>query len=1108
MDALKIMRLTSPATDVAPVLDCMSDLALICSADCQTLLYLNRKAIELTGWPMQSGSELSSWQGHLLHENSLQSLRKLLSQPIDPAQSPVCLNLELRSVVGTYIPVRLHSLLTGDQQVLLLAECLADKHAINDVLRHNQARFRSIADSLSISMVLKDLKGRVIYANRHCLEYNRWSIKDILGKMDGELYPPEMARKFLKDDRYVLETGRALHQLEENQRTDGSSAWVEVIKCPVRDADDAITGIQVLYWDVTERRLTEQALERERHLLHTLLDNSPDSIYFKDQASRFIRISRGMMDKFGFTDYASVLGKSDADIFTSEHATKARHDELQIMQTGKPVIGLVERETWPDRPDSWSYTTKLPLRDHQGKIVGTFGIGRDITKLVLGEQALREARDAADQASKAKSEFLANMSHEIRTPMNGIIGMTELLAHTRLTDAQRSFVQMIEQSAQSLLRIINDILDFSKIEAGKLDLEEAPFDLRKCVSHATKSLATRAAQHGTELVLVLERDIPELLVGDEIRLRQVLVNLVGNAVKFTKGGEITVRVSIADGPPVTPDFRLHFSVADTGIGIPAEKQAAIFEAFSQADRSTTRQFGGTGLGLSISSRLIEMMGGRIWLESELGVGSVFHFTGRFLPSVVEGQASLSFSPALTDMPVLILDDNASSRQALSQSLQRRGLMARETGSPEQAEQIISHFLQLGHRTIVLVVDQMMPGLDSLHVVSKLQSLIGPRERLTLLLTTALHPVDQQQMEAYQIDALLQKPALGTEVCRTISSLLSKESIAQVPQVEDNHGRTKSAWRLRLLLAEDGPVNRAVFLGLLDERGHEVTCVEDGEAAVEAWQEFHFDAILMDVQMPLLDGLEATRRIRKMETQGQHTPIIAITAAAMAEDHERCLQAGMDGYLSKPINFQQFDSLLNQLVEQAQQRSDDPRSTIELPETTLLHPSAGDCVANDQDPDSQTQNHLGSKTPQKTTANKSESARGSQANGATPLKPPSGASLIFEAPLVKLRCSPTQLCQLVTTLRQEAVQRLDEMTLALEQHDDKLLVRASHSLKSAAALFDAKRVTNASAAVENSARVGDTQSAAQQFALLRLATTAMIQEIDQWLQQQASMTTPS
>ncbi len=455
------------------------------------------------------------------------------------------------------------------------------------------------------------------------------------------------------------------------------------------------------------------------------------------------------------------------------------------------------------------------------------------------------------------------------------------------------------------------------------------------------------------------------------------------------------------------------------------------------------------------------------------------------------------------MPVLILDDHVSSRQALAQALQRRGLMARETGSPEQAQQILNQFLEQHDGIIVLIVDQMMPVLDSLQVVANLQSLIGPRERLTLLLTTTLHPVDQQQMESFQIDALLHKPALGSEVCRIISSLLSNESISHQALGEDKFEAAKASRRLRLLLAEDGAVNRAVVLGLLDQQGHEVACVEDGAAAVEAWQQFQFDAILMDVQMPVLDGLQATQRIRELEMAGQHIPIIAITAAAMAEDHERCLQAGMDGYLSKPINFKQFDSLLNQLVEQAQQRSYDQRSTIELPETTLLHPTVPNHGLAAQSIKPARPNDPASVDAQNMGAMSNDSAVVSRPGSASPIKPSLVASLVFDAPLVKLRCSPSQLCQLVTTLRQEAVQRLDEMTVALERHDDKLLVRASHSLKSAAALFDAKNVTSASAAVENAARVGDTQSAAQQFALLRLATSAMIQEIDQWLKQQVS-----
>ncbi|MBX3423982.1 MAG: response regulator [Pirellulaceae bacterium] len=1052
METLRIQRLPREHQPILAVLDCLSDLVLVLSPDLHRLEFLNRKAIALTGWPLDSGSDLANWQGQLLRGPGLEQLAiGLQSYGSEPTALP-CPELEIRSVVGTFIPVRVHSLWVCPNQIILLAECIADKQVVSDVLRHNQARFRSIADSLSISMMLKDLKGRVIYANRHCLEYNRWTIKDVLGKTDNDLYPPELADKFLKDDRRVLETGQALHQLEQNRRADGSTAWVEVIKCPIRDADQQITGIQVLYWDVSQRKLTEQALERERHLLHTLLDNSPDSIYFKDAASRFIRVSRGMMIKFGFSDYESLLGKSDADVFTSEHASKARQDELQIMQTGQGVIGVVERETWPDRPDSWSYTTKLPLRDHTGKIVGTFGVGRDITKLVLSEQALREARDAADQANRAKSEFLANMSHEIRTPMNGIIGMTELLAHTRLTDAQRSFVQMVEQSAQSLLRIINDILDFSKIEAGKMELELTPFDFRKCVSNATKSLATRAAQNGTELILVIERDIPELLVGDEIRLRQVLVNLVGNAIKFTKAGEITVRVAIADGPPAAANYSLHFSVADTGIGIPQAKQAAIFEAFAQADRSTTRQYGGSGLGLSISSRLVEMMGGRIWLESEVGIGSVFHFTCEFAAAPVTGSSRLVFSDQLQGMPVLIVDDHVSSRLALAQALQRRGLRAHHTDSCAEAKQLLQQCLDETPGPVCLVVDQVMPHIDSLSLIAQLQAVAASRPMITLLLTTALQPVDEPQMSQLRIDALLQKPALASEVCHAICREIGDEDRDAEPVGSLNEQPMVPPRKLRILLAEDGAVNRAVFLGLLSQRGHEVTCVEDGAAAVEAWQQFNFDAIFMDVQMPLMDGLQATERIRQLEPAGQHVPIIAITAAARAEDQQRCLQAGMDDYLSKPIDFRRLDKLLYSLGNPSSGMDGHSGAAVELPETTRLRPE------------------------------------------------PMRVSLLnIEAPLTRLRCSPTQLRELVVTLRSEAVQRLQEMTRAIESHDDKLLVRASHSLKSAAALFDATQVASAASAIEKAARSGDTLTAQQQFTKLHLDTTAMIAEIELWLE---------
>jgi len=1054
-------------------LDCLSDVALVCSSDFEHLRFLNRKTIELTGWPLREGTELAEWPGHLLRDGELPFLQDLLNSPkAHGAAAPII--LQLKSVVGTFVPVRLHSIFVGLDCNVLLAEYVTDEAKVNEVLRHNQARFRSIANSLSINLVLKDLKGRIIFVNRHCLNYHGWTLKHVLGKTDADLFPEELAKKFQNDDHHVLATGCSLHQLEENLKPGGTSVWVEVIKGPILDADQQVMGIQLLYWDVTERKRTEQALELERHLLHTLLENSPDSIYFKDEQSRFLRISRGMMEKFGFSDYSSVLGKTDADIFTSQHAGKARQDELRIMETGLPVIGLVERETWPDRSDTWAYTTKLPLRDPSGRVVGTFGIGRDITKLVQSEQELREARDAANQASQAKSEFLANMSHEIRTPMNGIIGMTELLSHTRLSDAQRSFVEMIEQSAQSLLRIINDILDFSKIEAGKMDLELAPFNLRQCVSHAAKSLATRAAQKGTELILLLERDIPELIMGDEIRLRQILVNLVGNAIKFTQGGQITVRATIADGPPVSKEYRLHFSVSDTGIGIPKEKQSDIFEAFSQADRSTTRQFGGTGLGLNISSQLIELMSGRIWLESEVGKGTTFHFTGLFASAPPAIDSDVDFHTTPLCLPVLIVDNHTASRRWLAQELAHEGILVEDTSSLPQARQLFQSLVAQTTGPLVLVVDQGLPQVDCHQLIEDLHALAGERQLISVLLTSALYADQESSAESEDFDAFLQKPVLATELYEAVDQLLSAELDGKKGELPPDEP-ARPARKLRLLLAEDGAVNRAVFLGLLSEKGHEVVCVEDGEAAVEAWQEFDFDAIFMDVQMPLMDGLEATRRIRQMESKDEHTPIIAITAGAMKEDELRCIDSGMDEFLSKPIDFLQLDTLLNRLVHPSVHTRSivvDNRTTVDLPAdgASRLSAMASSSEVQTVQPGS------ASKRPTIATLRK----------------------LNIDATSKKLKCSPTQLKELVLTLRRETEQRLEEIRKALANHDDKLLVRASHSLKSAAGLFEAKAVSDLSALIERAARTGDTKTASQHVTQLQEAATEMIEEIDQWL----------
>lgn len=1056
-------------------LERISDLVLRLSRDGRVVRFINSRVTDYLGWSRAELQSFSPWWPYVLDAESTNRLLSVLSTlPAQTANAslpryieaaPQPLLLSANNTGGLALPMEVHSLLVTDDSLLLLANRPGSFEAVEEILRQTQARFRSIVDSLSINLVLKDIHGKRIYANRAYLELRNFTLADIIGKTDADLFPPDLAAQFAVDDQHVLRTGEVIHKFEENFSRDGRRTWSEIIKGPLYDADNNISGVQILFWDATEKKATEAAFERERHLLHTLLDNVPDSIYFKDRHSRFVRISRGMAKKFNLAGPDVAIGKTDADIFTGEHADQARQDELRIMQTGEPLIASIERETWPDRPDSWCSTTKLPLYDPRGRIVGTFGISRDITDLIAAEQALRDARDSADRANASKSEFLANMSHEIRTPMNGIIGMTELLSHTPLKEDQRSFVEMIEQSAKSLLRVINDILDFSKIEAGKLDLEFRPFDLRRCVTHAARILAVRASAKQVELILEIEPDVPNALCGDADRLRQILVNLVGNAIKFTSQGEISIRVAVAHGPPTHTDYTLHFSVRDTGIGIPPDKQRTIFESFVQADVSTTRQYGGTGLGLSISSQLVEMMRGKIWLESEVGVGSTFHFTATFTltkhPEATQEFAEQSIS--LKGFQVLIVDDNAASRETLAASLSDRAMSVQTAASAAAARQLYTEFSHGSSDRSALIVASNVSDSTGLELVADLHHVRPDFHPLVILLTSLAIPIPADFSERHRLIAVLQKPALQSEICAALRQTLSGRKCVTSPATSQLS--PANARGFRFLLAEDGEINRAVFVGLLERAGHQITTVEDGQSAIEAWREFEFDAIFMDVQMPRLDGLQATEIIRQEErSSGAHIPIIAITAAAMQGDRARCREAGMDDYLSKPIDINQLKRVLRSINDSVGIGSWLGDSAWEE------HVAEIDLDLDDE-------------------LNVTEAAI-TQDNRQQPVN--------FEAPVSKLNYTPQQQRQLVSTLQRETIQRLDELTKAIDTSDCKLLIRAAHSLRSAAALFEAQTVAQAAGTVEELARSGNIASAGEHFFALRQCTTQFLAQINAWL----------
>ncbi|MBI5331059.1 MAG: response regulator [Betaproteobacteria bacterium] len=676
--------------------------------------------------------------------------------------------------------------------------------------------------------------------------------------------------------------------------------------CPTVHAFNSMAGnIEKLLAEVRSQAAANRKLA-------AIVAQTDEAILTLDHRRFITSWNRGAERLLGFGAY-EMLERPVSDLILSVALEPER--EVDEMLATRPPAHWETRLRRKSGGDALVAVSASPLMDEDLSFAGTILVARDISRIKAAEIALMHAKEAAETANRMKSEFLANMSHEIRTPMNGIIGMTDLALGTELDAEQQEYLGLVKSSANALLTVINDILDFSKIEAGRLDMETLPFNLRAVIGDTVKSQAIRLQDRPVELLYHVADDIPDILLGDPGRLRQVLLNLLGNAIKFTEAGEIAVQVERQGGD--ADQVTLHLSLRDTGIGIPAHKLAHIFDAFTQADSSITRRYGGTGLGLTITRRLVEMMGGGIWAESEEGRGSVFHFTAAF--GVGEDQPDAQ-PIHLAGLRVLVVDDNATNRRILCDTLENAGVQVESANGGGPGLRALALANVRGQPFDALLLDVQMPGMDGFAVADQIHLDPAYRELRVVMLSSVGLRGDATYCRELGLAAYLTKPISPSEVLDAIrmvmgqtpheARVVTRHSLHEQP--ETAAPPTLPAGPLDILLVEDNAINQKLAATLLQREGHRVALAEHGQEALERMQQNAFDLILMDMQMPVMDGLECTRRIRALEKErggGRPVRIVAMTANAFPEDRDRCLQAGMDDYLSKPLRVDQLKRAL-------------------------------------------------------------------------------------------------------------------------------------------------------------------------------------------------------
>jgi len=770
-----------------------------------------------------------------------------------------------------------------------------------------------IVDSTDM-MVVTNLEGRIIYANQPFLACLRYSPDELIGKSFSGILSKNNCSKLLE---------------EINTRMHESSGWkgkclltgqgkadllVALKVGSLKNKDGQEIGVLGIAQDLLGQNQAQQDLQRSEEQFRQLADHVREVFFILNpEPEQMTYISPA---------YDEVWGRSRQELYDrpaawieSVHAEDRKQAAAFYARCIRGIESEMEfRIVHAGGSVRWIRGRSFPVLDGNGKLIRAVGIAQDITAQHLALDDMQRTRAAAEAANRVKSEFLANMSHELRTPLNGILSMAEMALDADSTAELREYLSMLKASADSLLTVINDILDFSKIEAGKLDFEPIEFNIRGNLEASMKSLAIRAHAKDLELNCRVRPEVPKVVLGDPRRLRQIIVNLVGNAIKFTERGEVTLDVQVDSVEPGSS--LLHFTVADSGIGIPQEKQTKIFDAFTQADGSSARRYGGSGLGLTLSRQLVEMFGGRLWLESVVGKGSTFHFTARFEVTAASSKGALLPEEKLEGVRVLAVDQNPTNRRILEELLTDWGMNPTLLGDTGTALTQLKQAADAGRPFPLVLVDAAMPELDGLSLVELIRQDSRLEKAGIVVLTSAGQRGDAVRSRHLGLASYLTKPAGQAELLNAIFQVLDATLEASAPPpLVVSQAVPDSKRVLRFLVAEDNLVNQMIVVRQLQKRGHSVEVASDGHEALKILKLGNCDLVLMDVQMPHMDGFEATAAIREIErTQGGHFPIIAMTAHALKGDRERCLAAGMDGYISKPF---QIDRLLKEIERLAQ-----------------------------------------------------------------------------------------------------------------------------------------------------------------------------------------------